>query len=100
MSLRFIYGTPGSGKTEYCMREAASCGKKAKIIVPEQYSHTAEKRLSEILGVFGADGADVKSFGQLARELLKTKNSIAVRHIDKGGKTMLVYKICIQNGKS
>ena len=99
MSLRFIYGHPGHGKTEYCMREAASCGKKAKIIVPEQYSHTAEKRLAEILGVFGAEGADVKSFGQLARELLKTKNSIAMRHIDKGGKTMLVYKILYSSQK-
>ena len=100
MSLRFIYGEPGSGKTEYCMREAASCGKKAKIIVPEQYSHTAERRLAGILGVFGADGADVKSFGQLSRELLKTKNGIAMRHIDKGGKTMLVYKILYSNQKS
>lgn len=100
MSLRFIYGEPGSGKTEYCMREAALCGKRALIIVPEQYSHTAEKRLSGILGVFGADGADVKSFGQLSRELLKTKNGIAMRHIDKGGKTMLVYKILYSNQKN
>ena len=99
MSLRFVYGKPGSGKTEYCMRDAAESGKRAKILVPEQYSHTAERRLAGILGVFGADGADVKSFGQLSRELLKTKNGISLRHIDKGGKTMLIYKILYSNQK-
>ena len=46
MSLRFVYGKPGSGKTEYCMRDAAESGKRAKILVPEQYSHTAERRLA------------------------------------------------------
>ncbi|MBO4898241.1 MAG: PD-(D/E)XK nuclease family protein [Clostridia bacterium] len=99
MSLRFIYGKPGSGKTEYCMRDAAKSGKRARILVPEQYSHTAERRLAGIIGVFGADGADVKSFGQLSRELLKTKTGISLRHIDKGGKTMLVYKILYSNQK-
>ena len=99
MSLRFIYGKSNSGKTAYCMNEAASLSKHAVIIVPEQYSFTAEKALADKLGIFGMGGAEVYSFGRLAQHELKTGDGAALPHIDKGGKLMLLYKIIKDNAK-
>lgn len=97
MSLRFIYGRSGSGKTDFCMKEAAALHERALIIVPEQYSFTAEKKLAQLRGVFGIGAAEVFSFGQLARRILKTCRGAALPHIDRGGKTMLLHKILHKN---
>ena len=50
MSLRFIYGKSGTGKTSFCFNEIKKLidsGEKIYIITPEQFSFTAEKRLME-----------------------------------------------------
>ena len=55
MSLRFIFGRGGSGKTTYCLEEI---GKKVNdgntspiiLLVPEQYTFESEKRLSNFIG--------------------------------------------------
>ena len=46
MSLKFVLGAAGSGKSEYIIDQAAkshSSGKNAIIIVPEQYTHQCEQ---------------------------------------------------------
>ena len=44
MSLRFIIGRAGSGKTEYCFEEILQ-QEHAILLVPEQYSLQANKEL-------------------------------------------------------
>ena len=100
MALRFIYGKSNSGKSEYCIREAIASGKRAMIIVPEQYSFTAEKALAEKLGVSGMGGIEIHSFARLAQQELKTLSGAALPHIDRGGKIMLLYKIIHDNSKT
>lgn len=46
MGLRFIYGTAGTGKSEFCFNEIKNNIKnkeKIYIITPEQFSYSAEK---------------------------------------------------------
>lgn len=99
MALRFIYGKSNSGKSEYCMREAISLGKRAMIIVLEQYSFTAEKALADKLGICGMGGIEIHSFARFAQRELKLLSGAALPHIDKGGKIMLLYKIIHDNAK-
>ena len=52
MKIKIIYGTSGTGKSEYCFTQAAkNCSKNQEtntvIITPEQFSFTAEKRLMQ-----------------------------------------------------
>ena len=52
MSLRFIYGKAGTGKSTFCFNEIKENIKnkeKIYIITPEQFSYSAEKRLLEVL---------------------------------------------------
>ena len=61
MSLRFIYGRSGSGKTRYCLEELKSRIEKGAshtliLLVPEQYTHQAEKDLISVLGTGGVLG--------------------------------------------
>lgn len=50
MSLRFIYGKSGTGKTWFCFNEIKKLietDENVYIITPEQFSFTAEKNLME-----------------------------------------------------
>lgn len=97
MSLRFIYGRSGSGKTDFIFKEIHSADRPAIIIVPEQYSHTAEARLSKATGIHGPGGVEILSFGRLAWRVLSVHEGAAARHIGSSGKVMLIYKILSQN---
>ena len=60
--LKFVIGEKGSGKTEYCIKDAGERGGEAVIIVPEQFSHNAEMELVKKTGVFGLGSIEVLSF--------------------------------------
>jgi len=52
MSLQFIYGKSGRGKSEYILEDVKnniSLDKKIYIITPEQFSYSAEKNLLQKL---------------------------------------------------
>ncbi len=75
MSLRIIYGRAGSGKSTYCLNEIKTSLERGTvsrhiIIVPEQFSFQAEKRLIAVLGASGINGAEVLSFGRLSHRVL------------------------------
>lgn len=93
MSLRLILGRRGSGKTEFYMDEIVSLTSAPWIIVPEQYSFTAEKRLTGKAGVHGLGGAEIFSFKRLAHRLLSVGEGASLRRIDACGKVMLITKI-------
>jgi len=97
MMLRLVIGEKGSGKTEYCIKNAVESGGGAIIIVPEQLSHRAEAYLAGKLGVFGLGNVEVLSFGQMARREAAFFEDAACRHIDNAGKVMLLYKIITED---
>lgn len=101
MSLQFILGRAGSGKSTYCIEQAAKseeCGKRVIIIVPEQYSHQGESALLEKKG-YMHDDFTVTSFGRLAKKLIAT-SCMPYAPLDSAGKAMLTLKAmmnCRQN---
>jgi ATP-dependent helicase/nuclease subunit B len=98
MSLRFIYGRAGSGKTYYCLNEL-----KAKIrngvpcplilLVPEQFTFQAERNLITVLENGGILKTEVLSFRRLAFRIFNEVGGITYPHIHAAGKSMIVYRI-------
>lgn len=98
MSLRIIYGRAGSGKSTYCLNEIKASLKQGRasrhiIIVPEQFSFQAEKRLIAALGASGINGAEVLSFGRLSHRVLGEAGGIVRKQINQAGKNILIYTI-------
>ena len=90
--LRLIIGRAGSGKTAAVMSEigeqvAARQGG-CMLIVPEQYSHEAERELCERCGDSLSLYAEVFSFTALARRVLQQQGGMAVPWLDKGGRLL------------
>lgn len=73
MSLRFIYGRSGTGKTTYCFNQISNLIKERKkvyIITPEQFSFTAEKNLMQVCGSNAVINAEVISFERIAYRII------------------------------
>lgn len=93
MALQFVLGRAGSGKTEYCVKKAASLesqGKRVLMIVPEQFSHQGESLFLKEKGYLH-EGFSVTSFARLARKVIQ-KEGMAQKGADNAEKAMLVYK--------
>ncbi len=104
MKIKIIYGTAGTGKSEYCFREAAkNCSRNQKentvIITPEQFSFTAETRLMQSVYEQTKSKAvlneEVITFNRMAYRVLNEVLGEANQktNLTKCGKAMLVYSI-------
>ena len=93
MPLQFVLGRAGSGKSEYCVKQAAQAeekGLRTLMIVPEQYSHQGESAFLNEKGYIH-DDFNVTSFGRLAKKLIA---GAGLNHnsTDGAGKAMLVLR--------
>ena len=96
MSLRFIYGKSGTGKTTFCfelIKQLIKEKKKIYIITPEQFSFTAEKKLMETLEKKAVMNAEVITFERMAYRLMNEVGGIINKPISKCGKAMLLANI-------
>ena len=96
MSLRIIYGKPGSGKSTYCFQEIANLIEKEKkifIITPEQFSFTAERKLMESVKSKSAINAEVITLSRMAYRVLAQVGGNNKNNLSKCGKAMLIYSI-------
>ena len=98
MSLRFIYGRSGSGKTRYCLEELKSRIEKGAshtliLLVPEQYTHQAEKDLISVLGTGGVLGTKVLNFRRMALRIFNEAGGITYPHLHPAGKCMIIYHL-------
>ncbi|KPU45426.1 ATP-dependent helicase/deoxyribonuclease subunit B [Oxobacter pfennigii] len=98
MSLRFIMGRAGTGKTEYCLRDIKATiqgedNSKAILLVPEDYSFQAEKRLLKTVGITGLAKAEVLSFKRMAYKVFAQCGGLTRKHMNTAGKYMLLYNI-------
>lgn len=98
MSIRFIYGRSGSGKTSFVINDIKNeyRNKRTKgpliLITPEQLTFQTEKKLINQFGFLGKD-IDVLSFKRMANKVFKEVGGITKTHIQSSGKTMLLYKV-------
>jgi len=99
MSLTFVIGRAGSGKTSHCLDEIRSklseepIGTPLILLVPEQSTFQAEYELVTTPGLNGTLRAQALSFRRLAFRVMQECGGMARVHIDDTGKQMLLYKI-------
>lgn len=98
MSLRFIYGRAGTGKTAFCLydiKEKLNDGKPHPLIllVPEQFTFEAEKNLLKTIRKDVMMRAQVLSFKTLANRIFTEVGGLTHRHMKSCGRSMLIYKI-------
>jgi len=104
MSLRIVYGRAGSGKTTLVLNEMKSRLEKINsgaglhhdmlvLLVPEQFSFQAEKKLVSVVGTGGILDAEVLSFQRMAYRIFNESGGITYPHIHPSGKAMIIYRI-------
>ena len=96
MSLRFIIGRSGTGKTDFCLNEISKKqdkGLNVIYIVPEQFSLQGEKELSEKTKGFGMLSAKVLTFGRLSHNVAIEKGGSIKETLDESGKSMVLRKV-------
>ncbi|MDT8718868.1 helicase-exonuclease AddAB subunit AddB [Clostridium sp. 19966] len=98
MSLRFIYGRGGCGKSHFCLEDIKGhIDKKDKeklvMLVPEQYSFQAERNLLRTVGAAGIIEAEVLSFKRMCHRVFNEVGGVTLKRIDEAGKNMLLYNI-------
>jgi len=98
MSLRFIYGRAGSGKTRFCLEEiktklAAGVTHPLILLVPEQFTFQAERDLITVLGTGGILKTEVLSFRRMAYRIFNETGGITYPHMHQAGKCMILYRI-------
>ena len=98
--LRILYGEPGSGKTAAIMeRIRAAVAQKRPgnlLIVPEQFSHEAERELCAVCGDAAPLYAEVLSFTGLARKAADEVGGAALPMLDKGGRLLCMARAMSQ----
>ena len=90
--LRLIIGRAGSGKTAAVIAEIDEAVRAKRggsmLIVPEQYSHEAEREVCARCGDSLSLYAEVFSFTGLARRVLQQRGGAAAPWLDKGGRLL------------
>lgn len=104
MSLRFIYGRAGCGKSTFCLnsiKNKIETGEKNKLIlmVPEQFSFQTEKNLLETIGETALMRAEVLSFKRLCHRVFNEVGGSTHKIMNDSGRNMLIYKIVEQLNK-
>lgn len=91
MSVNIVFGRSGTGKSEDCFAQIKACVEQGNgpvlLLVPEQLSYYAEKKMVQTIGYTCMGRAEVLSFERLAHRYcpVSTKNSI-----DNAGKSMII----------
>ena len=103
MSLRFITGRSGSGKTTFINREIADeleqnpLGAPIFVIVPDQMSFSVEHSLSVNFSLNGIDSRASVTFKRLAWRVLQETGGITRKEVDGFGYRMLVRSVLEEN---
>ncbi|MCX7715195.1 MAG: hypothetical protein N2171_05675, partial [Clostridia bacterium] len=92
MFFQVIRGRAKSGKSTYCIEQmkkiSKQTGSSVLMIVPEQFSYAAEKRLVLAMGGTGINQCEVLTLSRLAHRMLDESRP----YIKPAGKQMLLYK--------
>ena len=101
MSLRFIIGASGSGKStalqeEIIRRAQAEPGRQFIIVVPDQFTMQTQKEIVERTPGKGIMNIDVQSFGRLCHRLSDEVGETERIVLDDTGKNLLLRRIAGQ----
>lgn len=105
MSLQFIFGRAGSGKSTFCIDDIKKEIDKGNdkpliLLVPEQFSFQSEKKILDALGEKGAFKVQVLTFSKMAKAVFDETGGLARRYINSAGRTMLLNIVMEKNSES
>ncbi len=95
MALQFIYGRAHSGKTGYLLENAnklIQSGNPVVIVVPEQFTHIAEKRFIGKTGAIEQGKAEVLSFDRIAKRI-NAKFPDSKKQLNSVGRSLIISEI-------
>ena len=93
--LSFIYGTDESQRLDEIYRRAkedAKDGKNVYILVPEQYSMSAEEELISALGFSAQSRIQILTFSRLASLIFSKMGPLRTNYMDKAGKLIMTKR--------
>lgn len=98
MSLQFVFGNSGSGKSHYLYETVIKESMKNPdfnyiILVPEQFTMQTQKDLCMMHPRHGIMNIDVLSFGRLAHRVFEETGKDTKRVLDDEGKNLILRKI-------
>lgn len=100
MSIQFIFGRAGTGKSNHCyeeIKQKIDKQNKTYIITPEQFSYMAEKKLLETIGRQAVINAEVLTFNRMADRIEAEFGGKTEKQITKSSKAMLIQSILKEN---
>lgn len=98
MSLKIVYGKSGSGKSTYCyndIKTKINSPEKIFIIVPEQFSFTAEKNLVNLFENKSTINAEVLTLSRMAYRVISEVGNDNKINLSKSSKSMIIYDILL-----
>ena len=102
MSLRFLLGRSGTGKTTFILDEIRGklsenpAGNPIIYLVPDQMTFLSEYKLIKTPGLAGMIRTQVFSFSRLAWRILQETGGMSRIHLDNVGVSMLIRKIIVE----
>lgn len=102
MSIRFIYGRSGTGKSKFCIDDIKKKllldkNKKLVLIVPEQYTFITENYVLREIGEKAFLNVEVLSFKKMANIVFEDCGGRIKKIVSESGKKMLIHKVLNEN---
>lgn len=96
MEFKIVYGRSGSGKTTYIfnrIREKIKGKNKIYIVVPEQFSFSAENHLLDIIDGNSSVNAEVLTLSRMADRVISETVGNGKSHLSLIGKSIIIYDV-------
>ena len=93
--LRMIYGAAGAGQHDMMLREIKTRTAQKKysyILVPEQFSVSAEREILSVLGMSAQRHVEVISFSRLSNMVLGELGPLRMKYIDGAGRRITISR--------
>ncbi len=103
MSIRFVYGRSGTGKSKFCIDEIKdNINKKLDLnklilLVPEQYMFTTENKILHDIGEQAFFRTEVLSFKKMAHNIFEEYGGRIKEIIKESGRNMLIHRVINEN---
>ena len=96
MEFKIVYGRSGSGKTTYVfnsIREKIKGKNKIYIVVPEQFSFSAENHLLDVIDNNSSVNAEVLTLSRMADRVIEETLGNGKIHLSNIGKSIIIYDV-------
>ncbi len=103
MSIRFIYGRAGTGKSRFCIEQIKKNinedreENKLILLVPEQYTFTNENKVLRSIGERAFFRTEVLSFKKMAQEIFEEFGGRVKQVMKESGRNMLIHRVLNEN---